>query len=292
MSGGVRGALLLAHPAGHSLSPGMHNAAFAELGVAARYEALDVAPDDLPVAFELLREPGMLGANVSVPHKLAAARLVDRLTPEAAALRAVNTVVNEGGTLVGSNTDAKGFIDGLREVAPELAGGGFRALVLGAGGAARAVALALAGEGAEVLVVNRDPAKALALVADLEAAGAPTASVRQAAVADLGRLVTDELVLVVNTTSVGMAGGPAPLGLPLVTEADLARLAPSAVVSDLVYRPAVTPLLAAAARLGLRRQNGVAMLVGQGALSFRAWTGLAAPVATMRRAVEEALALG
>ena len=278
---------LLAHPAGHSLSPLMHNAAFAALGARVEYAALDVAPADLPAAFERLRRPEVLGANVTVPHKQAALRLVDRVEEEAGALGAVNTVVNAGGTLVGSNTDGAGFVAGLLELAPEFARGGFAALVLGAGGAARAVVWALARLGADVSVLNRDPERAARLAGDLLAAGpGPGALLALGA----GTARASGVDLVVNTTSVGMAGGPAPDGLPLLTRADLARLAGGAVVVDLVYRPAVTPLLAAAAALGARCQNGVAMLVGQGALSQAAWTGLEAPVGVMRRAVEEALA--
>lgn len=277
---------LLAHPAGHSLSPRMHGAAFAAMGLVAEYAALDVPPAELAAAFERLRRPDVLGANVTVPHKQAALRLVDRVEPEAAALGAVNTVVNEDGVLVGSNTDGPGFVAGLLELAPELAAGGFEAVVLGAGGAARAVAWALARLGASVAVANRDPGRALRMVAELTDAGAGPGPLRACPTAEALRHWPD---LLVNTTSVGMAGGPAPDGLPLLTRADLTRLRPGAVVSDLVYRPAVTPLLAAANELGVRTQNGVAMLVGQGALSLRAWTGREAPVGVMLRAVEEAL---
>ncbi len=275
---------LFAHPAGHSLSPAMHNAAFAAVGVAATYGALDVPPAALADAVADLRQDGVLGANFSVPHKQEVAKLVDRLTPEAAALGAVNTVVNDGGQLVGSNTDGAGFVSGLLELAPEFRTGGFKALVLGAGGAARAVVWALAALGGDVVIANRDQARAARLVAGLVAAGLPSGKVRVGALDDV------EPDLVVNSTSVGMEGGQAPADLPLLTRAQLERLAPHAVVSDIVYRPATTPLLAAAAALGLRHQNGVAMLVWQGALAFEAWTGLAAPVGIMRSAVEEALA--
>ncbi len=163
----------------------MHNAAFAALDVAARYAALDVAPAALAEAFQRLRTSDVLGANVSVPHKQAAVRLVDEITPEAAALGAVNTVVNEGGRLLGSNTDVGGFLDGLLELAPELVAGGFRALVLGAGGAARAVIWGLVGLGGELVVVNRDPARAAGLVSRLEAAGLERGQARSATLAEI-----------------------------------------------------------------------------------------------------------
>ncbi len=262
----------------------MHNAAFAAVGVAATYTARDVPPATLAAAAADLRRAGVLGANVSVPHKQAIAKLVDRMTPEATALGAVNTVVNEGGQLVGSNTDGAGFVAGLLELAPEFRSGGFRALVLGAGGAARAVVWALVALGGDVVIVNRDESRAADLLAGLVAAGLPSGK------AKVGALDDAEPDLVVNSTSVGMEGGKAPADLPLLTRAHLERLAPSVVVSDLVYRPAITPLLSAAAALGLRHQNGVAMLVGQGALAFQAWTNLTAPVGVMRSAVEEALA--
>ena len=282
-----RSAWIIAHPVGHSLSPVMHNAAFAATGFAARYAALDVAPAALTQVFGRLRGADALGANVSLPHKQAEARLVDELAPEAAALGAVNTVVNQAGVLLGSNTDVGGFLDGLLELAPELGPGGFTALVLGAGGAARAVVWGLVGLGAEVVIVNRDAVRAGELVSRLETAGLRRG---RALAATADKIEPGAFDLVVNTTTVGMAGGPAATALPLLERSQLERLRGGAVVSDLVYRPAVTPLLAAAAEVGLRRQNGVAMLVGQGARSFEAWTGLPAPVAVMRAAVEEALA--
>lgn len=281
----LRAVRLLAHPAGHSLSPVMHNAAFTALGLPLRYEAVDVPPAGLPDAVAALRADGVAGANVSVPHKEAVARLVDALSPAAAALGAVNTVTNQGGRLVGSNTDGGGFLRGLAEVAPELSAGGFRALVLGAGGSARAVAWALAAAGSHVVVVNRRPERSEQLVAQLEGAGVGRGSVAPAPAGGVG----SGYDLVVNCTSVGMVGGPAPADLPLLTRHELEGLGSRVVVSDLVYRPSVTPLLALAAELGLRHQNGVAMLVHQGALAFETWTGVAAPVEIMRRAVDAAL---
>lgn len=273
MSAGPARVVLLAHPAAHSLSPRMHDAAFAAAGVPARYAALDVPPAELAAAVARLRAAPYLGANVSVPHKEAVARLVDELTGAARAVGAVNTVVRHGARLVGHNTDAPGFLRGLAELGFDPAGAG--CLVLGAGGAARAVVWALLGAGARVVVVNRDAARAERLVADLEAAGAPHLPAAR---------------LLVNTTSVGMAGGPDPDGLPLLTPAQLAALPAGAGVVDLVYRPALTPLLRAAAARGHATQNGLPMLLWQGALAFEAWTGRPAPAAVMREALERGLA--
>lgn len=262
MSAGPARVVLLAHPAAHSLSPRMHDAAFAAAGVPARYAALDVPPAELAAAVARLRAAPYLGANVSVPHKEAVARLVDELTGAARAVGAVNTVVRHGARLVGHNTDAPGFLRGLAELGFDPAGAG--CLVLGAGGAARAVVWALLGAGARVVVVNRD---------------APTAAPHLPAAR-----------LLVNTTSVGMAGGPDPDGLPLLTPAQLAALPAGAGVVDLVYRPALTPLLRAAAARGHATQNGLPMLLWQGALAFEAWTGRPAPAAVMREALERGLA--
>ena len=282
-----RRALLLAHPAGHSLSPVMHDAGFRALGIDARYEAWDVPPEGLPDAVRALRGPGFLGANVTVPHKRAVASLVDDLDPEARAIGAVNTIVKQEGRLVGRNTDAPGFLAALRET--EFEPSGRRCLVLGAGGAARAVTWALVRAGAEVHVANRSEDRARDLAAELAAADTVQAGPRWLPNHDVAAALPG-FDLLVNTTSVGMTGGPAPDGDPLPSGADVRALPPTAVVVDLVYRPAITPLLARAEAAGLRRQNGVAMLVWQGALAFEAWTGQPAPVEAMRRAVEEALA--
>jgi shikimate dehydrogenase len=270
-------ALLLAYPAGHSLSPVMHDAAFAALGMAGRYLAWEVAPRDLALAVERIRrDPDLLGANVTVPHKEAVADLLDDLTPRATRLAAVNTIRREGERLIGDNTDAPGFAAALAETGAALAG--IEALVLGAGGAARAVVAALLEAGASVLVHNRTPARAEAL------AGAWRDQGRVDAVSssDLPGAVA-RCRLLVNTTTVGMSGGPSGSPLPAGV------LPRRAVVVDLVYRPRETPLLAAARAAGLTVQDGVPMLVHQGALAFEAWTGRRPPVSVMRRAVERAL---
>lgn len=280
--------LLLAHPAGHSLSPLMQNAAFEAAGVAASYRAVDVPPASLRQALNELRDESYLGANVTVPHKEAVARLVDELTPAAEASGAVNTVVRQGRRLLGHNTDGAGFLAGLAELGGDMSGAparleGRTALVLGAGGAARAVVHALTSAGARVLVANRDAGRAQRLVADLRAGRAVGAQ---------GASELRGVDLLINSTSVGMSGGPDPAGIPLLSAADLKKLPPGAWVVDLVYRPALTPLLLAAQRHELVVQNGLPMLIWQGALAFQEWTGLPAPVTAMRLAAERGLADG
>ena len=277
----MRQAVLLAHPAGHSLSPTMHNAAFAALGIDAVYRALDVPPVELAARVRDLRRPEMLGGNVTIPHKEAALDLMDRLTPSALAIGAVNTVVARRGDLVGDNTDASGFLRALTEGGIAVLGA--RAVVLGAGGAARAIAYALATAGAEsVCVHNRTHDRAQRLAAALAEFG----DVRALPDAELG-MVGRAATLLVNATSVGMAGGPAEDVLPCRSSV----LPEEGAVVDIVYRPARTPLLREAGRRGLIAQNGVPMLVHQGAAALEQWTGEPAPVDVMRAALERALAV-
>jgi shikimate dehydrogenase len=265
---------LLAHPAGHSVSPAMMAAAFAAVGREARYDALDVAPEDLADAVAALRRAPWLGANVSVPHKAAVVPLLDELRPTARRLGAVNVVVRQGERLVGDNTDLPGFARALAALEPIA---GRRAVVLGAGGAARAVVAALRDRGFAVAVHNRTPARARALVEALGGAGATVLTD-----ADLADAVA-AADLLVQTTTVGMVGGPP--GSPLPEGV----LPTGGAVVDLVYRPAITPLLRAARAAGLVVQNGLPMLVHQGAAAFEAWTGLPAPVDAMGQAAEAAL---
>lgn len=268
LSGQTRVAALIGHPVAHSLSPAIHNAAFAATGLDWAYLAFDVAPGDGESAVAAMRTLGLGGLSVTMPHKDAAARAVDRCAPEAAALGAVNCVVPEpDGTLVGENTDGPGFLDALEAdlgASPE----GRRCVVLGAGGAARAVVLALAGAGAsEVVVVNRTSDRAVA-AASLAPGVARVGTVEEAGGAEL----------VVNATSVGMDGATSPLPPGMIASGQI--------VVDLVYHPAETPLLAEAATAGAAVANGLGMLVHQAAHAFRLWTGEAAPVGVMAEAVQ------
>ncbi len=278
---------LLAYPAGHSVSPQMQGAALAHHGIDATYEALTVPPEDLGSVLTRLRsDPSFMGANVTVPHKESVAQYLDALTGDAKAIGAVNTLRFEGDSLVGDNTDASGFLRSLLEAgcAPD----GATAVLLGSGGSARAVAAALLGAGASVVIANRSVERARGLAAHLTEPSRARRGKRTVAVTeDLPRALAGCDVLV-NCTSVGMAGGPAPDSVPL--GADVTLLPRGAVVVDLVYRPEATPLLVAARAGGLRTVGGIGMLVHQGAAAFEAWTGLPAPVELMRTVAAAAAA--
>lgn len=259
----------------------MHNAAFAALGIEARYEALDVPSAALPDALARLAEPDCYGANVTVPHKVAVMALLEVLTPEAQAVGAVNTLIQHQGRLVGHNTDASGFLRALREDAGFEPAGAL-ACVLGAGGAARAVVYALLGAGARVALHNRTEAKAAALAREF----APLGPLELLSAAELERRLSS-CDLLVNATSVGM-GERDPDVSPLPPGALPAR----GLVCDIVYRPARTRLLREAEAAGLATQNGLPMLVYQGAEAFARWTGAAAPVPVMMAAARRALEPG
>jgi shikimate dehydrogenase len=274
----MKRAYLLAHPAAHSLSPVMHNAAFAHLGLDARYEALDVPPERLADTVASLRDEAVYGANVTVPHKLAVMPLLDELSEAARTIGAVNVIVNASGRLAGHNTDASGFLVALEAEGFDVRGK--RALILGAGGAARAVAYALLKAGSRVGVFNRSEAKAAAL-AEAFASWGEIELVDEVALPARVR----EAELLINATSVGMDKGgmdhrsPLPAGV----------LPERALVCDLIYRPPKTRLLRDAEAAGLKVQNGLPMLLYQGAEAFSLWTGRDAPVEVMREALRRAL---
>lgn len=286
---------VLGRPVRHSLSPAIFNAAFAESGLDWVYVAFEVGVTDLVAALHGVRALGMAGLSVTMPAKEEATRLVDELSAPAAKLGALNCVANVDGRLVGHNTDGPGFVDALA-ADPGFDVHGCRAVVLGSGGAARAVVLALAGAGAgRVVVVGRstprvDRASMLAgevgatLVAEtgsspglVTGGGAPVAYRGAALAAEL-----EQADLVVNATPVGMGSDPT---LPVEPEV----LATGVVVVDLVYHPRRTALLGACAARGIRGFNGVGMLVHQAAHQYRIWTGLEPPLAAMAAATERAL---
>ena len=255
---------VIGEPVTHSRSPAMHNAAFESLGLDWVYVAFPVARGRGGAAVRAVSVLGLAGLNVTMPHKADAAAACDDLAPEAAALSAVNTVVlDAGGALVGYSTDGAGF---LRAVEDEGIGvADRRCLVLGAGGAARAIVHALGRAGGDVTVAARreDAARsAAALAAGGRAVG-------------LDDIAVDGFEVIVNATPLGMLGEAPPF--------DVARLHEGQFVFDTVY-PAETPLLTAARARGLRAAGGLGMLVHQGALSFSLWTGVAPPVDVMRAA--------
>lgn len=259
---------VIGDPVEHSLSPQMHNAAFREREIDAVYELWPTPLPGLPERIASLRMPGALGANVTVPHKQAVMLLVDHVTGTARSIGAVNTVIPSQDGLVGDNTDAYGFRSSIQEkFGPTRIRS---AVILGAGGASRAVIVALREMGVERLVLtNRTDARAAALAQEFEVEMVPWAE------------VVDEAFpgaeLLVNATSLGWHG-EMPVGAD-----DLAQMPPMAIVIDLTYRE--TPLLREAAGRGFRVLDGLGMLVHQGARAFELWTGIEAPVDVMRKAV-------
>ena len=270
LSASTRVAGVIGHPVRHSLSPALHNAAFQALDLDWAYLAFDVAPGEGYGAVRAMRALGIEGLSVTMPHKEDAAGAVDRLSPVAARLGAVNCVHLRGREVVGENVDGIGLLDALRldeGFSPQ----GARCLVLGAGGAARSIVLALVEAGvADVAVWGRTP----------ERAEAAASSLGGRAVADPADVEYD---LLVNATPVGMPDSP---GLPV----DPAVLRAGTLVVDLIYHPPVTPLLEAARAAGCVAVNGLGMLIHQAAHQFRLWTGEDPPLEVMSAAAVSAIA--
>lgn len=262
---------VIGDPVRHSLSPRLHNAAFDALGLDWVSVAFEVRAGGARAALEGMRTLGIAGLSVTMPHKADAAVAVDELSAVARRLGAVNCVTNNGGRLLGDSTDGQGFLEALLR-ATGMDPSGLRCVVVGAGGAARAVVLALAQAGAaEVVVVNRTAAKASAAAALAGTVGRVGRG-EDAAEADL----------VVQATPLGMVHTARDATtMPL----DPNHLRAGQVVVDLVYEPPTTPLLEAAARRGARTVNGLGMLVHQAALAIEHWTGRRAPVEAMWAAV-------
>jgi shikimate dehydrogenase len=261
LSGHARLAGVFGYPVTHSRSPRLHGFWLQRYGIDGAYIPLGVAPERFGQAVRSLVDLGFRGANVTIPHKLAAFEICDAVAPFARRAGAVNTLIFRDGRIEGSNTDGFGFLESIREAAPGWRADAGPAVLLGAGGAARAIAAALLDAGApRVTLVNRTAAKAEALARDL---GGPIH------VAD--RPPLEDAALLVNTTSLGMQGQP---GL----EVDLAPLPASAVVADIVYVPLETRLLAAARARGLVAVDGLGMLLHQARPGFEAWFGIAPQV--------------
>lgn len=269
---------LFGHPVTHSKSPQMHNRAFQHLGLDTVYVAFDVEPDAIGAAVQSLRALGVSGVNVTIPHKVSVIPFLDELSSEAKVIGAVNTIVNRGGRLIGYNTDGIGYLSALQEETGFDAAGR-RVLLLGAGGAARAVAAQIALSGAaQVTVAARALDKAEALAGHL-AAHAQTSGITMEQAAKCAH----EYDLVVNTTPLGMH--PNVDAVPL----DTACLREGQLVSDLIYNPRLTRFLREAQERGCAISGGLGMFIHQGAHSFRLWTGQDAPVDVMRETVESYL---
>jgi shikimate dehydrogenase len=262
-------------PIDHSRSPLIHTYWLRELGIDGRYEKAAVPPGEFAAFAESIGRNGLVGANVTIPHKEAAFAACDWVTDNAAGLGAVNTLWRDNGKLCGDNTDVAGFLCNLDEQAPEWRDHSHRAVVLGAGGAARAIIRGLVSVGvAHIVIVNRTFERAERLAAQW---GAATRSAPWNALPDL----LAEADLLVNSSSLGMTGQPA-------LEIDLALLDRRAIVSDIVYSPLETPLLAAARARGLRAVEGLGMLLHQAAPGFERWFGVRPIVSGELRALIEA----
>ncbi len=267
-------------PVAHTASPAMHNAAFASLGMNWVYVAFHVEPKDLRSALQGARDMGLAGLNLTIPHKILALDLVDEVHSEARKLGAINTILINHGRLRGFNTDGYGISRAIQEEFG-FTFEGKRVLVLGAGGAGRAIAVECALEGAtKIFVANRTTARIGPIAREV----ASTKIEFRALALDSGAIahVIDEVDLLINATSVGLNETES-LGLD-------ARLFSSRLcVYDTIYRPAETELLRTAAKAGARVANGLSMLLYQGAKSFEIWTKRKAPVPVMRQALRAAI---
>jgi shikimate dehydrogenase len=266
ITGKARLAGVMGWPVSHSRSPVLHNYWLAKYGIDGAYVPLAVRPEDFAAAARALRQLGFAGANVTVPHKEAALRVMDEVDPVARRIGAVNTiVVQPSGQLLGRNTDSFGFLAALDARTPGWRTDLGACVVLGAGGAARAIVAALQDAGArQIRILNRTPSRADAIAREF---GSPVTAARWE---DRAEAVAGAALLV-NTTSLGMTGNP-----PL--ELDLDRLPRGSVVTDIVYSPLETRLLAAAARRGNRTVDGLEMLLHQARPGFEAWFGRAPEV--------------
>ena len=275
---------VIGSPISHSISPAFQQAALDHAGVKATYLAYDVAVEDVGEFVGRLRQPGVMGINITAPHKGAVIPFLDEMDDWATAAGAVNTIVNRQGRLTGHNTDGSGFLRALQDesgFSPK----GRRALVLGAGGAARAVVLALSRDNVGGLTIaNRTVSKARSMAELAQQNGVSASAIPLER--DILTPVAQRADLIVNCTSMGMTRGSGEGGTPLTGD----QIPPTALVNDLVYNPRETPLLREAAAAGAQTLGGIYMLVYQGATAFEMWTGKPAPVAVMLEAALSAMA--
>lgn len=268
-------AFVIGHPINHSRSPLIHGTWLKQLGIDGSYEAIDVAPAELPAFFERLRSGEFAGGNVTIPHKEAVFALCDEVDPLARMIGAVNTLVVRDGKVLGSNTDYLGFLGNLDAGAPGWSDGPDDALIIGAGGAARAVLVALRRRnGGRVHVLNRTLANAQTLVDEID--GPFEANGFE----DFAELAP-HIGLLVNTSSIGMHGSR-------FDWLDLGLLPETALVTDIVYTPLQTPLLIDAVMHGLKTVDGLGMLLHQAVPGFEAWFGTRPSVTPALRAAIEA----
>ena len=286
---------LIGNPVAHSYSPRFQQAAFDALGIPARYELWQTAASELPARVASLRASGCLGANITIPYKEAVLPLVDVVDPKAARIGAVNTIVHRDEYLYGYNTDAPGLLRALVEqgVGRQLENAGvslkgYTAVLLGAGGAARSAAFALASASInDLFIVNRNLERAQQLAAEVQ----QDSACQVFSLSNPDFLIPRSTSLIINATPVGMHVSNRQVGegsqeepedvSPLPAEV-LARFDAGTFVLDMIYNPVQTQLLRQARNLGLRAANGLSMLLHQGALAFTLWTGQPAPLEIMR----------
>jgi len=273
---------LIGDPVEHSMSPVMHNAAFSSLGLDYIYLPFRVEKENLARAIDGVRALNIRGLNVTIPHKVAVIPFLDELDPLAERIGAVNTIVNDNGILRGYNTDASGFLKALLQRGIELLGK--KVVILGAGGASRAISFILSERGADLVILNRQLEMdwAVELASSISRFSGKEAKALEQSKQNLKAVLEDAEILV-NATSVGMS--------PNINQTPVAKrlLKLGLVVFDVVYNPIKTRLLAEAEEAGAKTIDGIDMLVWQGALAFELWTGLKPPVEIMKAEAVKAL---
>ena len=273
---------IFGHPISHTLSPVMHNAVIKALGLDMAYLPFEVKPPNLKEAINGIKSLGIIGVNITIPHKESVIRFLDDISEEARLVGAVNTIVYKDRKLVGYNTDGSGYMASLKE---EL---GFnpkskRIIIIGAGGAARGILAALATQKPKsITVANRTLSRAVSLIKTFKGKFRDTRFEAIDLDNNMLKMSFNSVDLLINTTSVGMKQSKA-LKIPLET------LPKIAIVSDIIYNPLETLLLKKAKKIGLTTHGGLGMLVHQGARSFKLWTGMDAPMNVMRKAALKAL---
>ncbi len=266
---------VMGYPIGHSMSPIMHNREFEALGLSNHYAAFNVQPSQLKTAIEGVRALHIKGLNVTIPHKVAVMEYLDEIDDEAQLIGAVNTIKNEDGRLIGSNTDGQGYLRSLLPLLKQRELNRKKILVIGAGGASRAIVTSLARHGVEQLdITNRTVSKADKLVEHVKRFVPSTSAELSDAEKNLSNYD-----IIVNTTSVGMSPhiNEVPINIDNVKE--------GAIVSDLIYNPLTTKFMQKARDKGAITDNGVGMFVYQGALSFEKWTGIEPSIERMTETV-------
>ena len=280
VSGKTRLCGVIGDPIEHTVSPAMHNAAFKQMGLDYWYVAFRVKKEDLGKTIAGMRAPNIRGLNVTIPHKVAVIPFLDELDPLAERIGAVNTIANDGGVLTGYNTDAPGFLQALLGKGIEPKGG--NVVILGAGGASRAVSFILAERGSNVVILNRTLERAKELADGVLGALRKEITALKLDRENLARALREAHILV-NTTSVGMS--------PNINETPVSAdlLKSDLVVFDIVINPIKTRLLREAEAAGAQTIKGLDMLVWQGVTAFEIWTGLKAPFELMKEEVIKAL---